>query len=174
MVKGPRLVRDVRIVVSGSGLNKRPGLAQLKRRLREFRTELLRWHAEYDLIMLTAPPHGGTLAASEDVRNELLSTYYGLTAVSSRLMSAVSTDLIEVLEDEAVAHASHMMKLERDILPTNKWASFYICQKLVVARATLATTDIWRESSKLCTNIIKEHTFKAWWSDIIGEQHSVY
>ncbi|XXH04128.1 hypothetical protein Hte_010540 [Hypoxylon texense] len=172
MVKGPRLARDVRKVVGESGVDTPPDLAPLRRRLKEFRNELLRWHAEYDLITLTAPSHEDTLGPSEDVRSELLATYYGLAAVSSRLMSAVSADLAEVLEDEAVAHATHMIRLERDLLPTNQSASFYISQKLVVAKATLATTAIWRESSKQCTNIIEKHTFRAWWSDIVGEQGS--
>lgn len=172
MVKGPRLVRDVRKVVSGSDVGRGPDVARLRETLREYRNELLRWHAEYDSITLTAPPPGSTPAPSEDVRSELLATYHGLVAITSRLISAVSTDLVEVLEDDAVAHANEMVELERNVLLTNKWASFYICQKLIVARATLATTGMWRESSRHYTNIIDEHTFEAWWSHIIGKLHS--
>ncbi|KAI2465832.1 hypothetical protein F4781DRAFT_424511 [Annulohypoxylon bovei var. microspora] len=170
MVKGPRLVRDVRILVSTRDIKEISSLEQLRKRLRDYRRELLQWHAEYDSITLVAPPRGEIPAPSEDIRSELLATCYGLFIVCSRLMSAISTGLIEVLEDEAVTHATRMVRLEKDTSLTNRWASFYICQKLVVARATLATTDIWRETLNQpdYTDIIEEYKFGAWWSAIVG------
>ncbi|KAI1379011.1 hypothetical protein F4677DRAFT_410311 [Hypoxylon crocopeplum] len=169
MVKGPRLVRDVCDVVNKSDVGKNPDLTQLMKRLREYRKELLRWHAEYETVMLTTPSRGAQ-APSEDVRGELLVTYYGLFIISSRLMSAISTDLIEVLEDEAVAHATLMVGLENDVSLVDEWAYFYVCQKIIIAGATLATTTIWRENLDQCSDIIEEYKFRAWWLPIIGKQ----
>ncbi|KAI2619595.1 hypothetical protein GGR54DRAFT_630636 [Hypoxylon sp. NC1633] len=170
LVKGPRLVRDVRAVVEGPGIFEIHAVIELKERLRGYRRELLAWHAEYNSIVSTTLPQGEILAPSEDVRNELLATCYGLLIICSRLLSAISTDLVEVLEDEAVTHATQLMRLENDVSLVNKWASFYIGQKLVVARATLATTSIWREKSSRSTNVIEEYKFGAWWSVIIGQE----
>ncbi|KAI1451356.1 hypothetical protein F4805DRAFT_451717 [Annulohypoxylon moriforme] len=170
MVRGPRLVRDVRVLIGRHDTEEQPGPEQLKKQLRDYRKELLQWRAEYDSAALMMPSRGEIPAPNEDIRSELLATCYGLFIICCRLMSAISTDLIEILEDEAVTHARRMIELENDISPVNRWASFYICQKLVVARATLATTDIWREVSRKAdfTGIVEEDRFEAWWSVIVG------
>lgn len=161
-------MRDVRIAVNAPETITRLGLAQIRRRLREYRGELWQWLADYNLVALTTPHR--TLAPNEDVHSELLATCYALFIICSRLMSAMSTDLIEVLEDEAVTHATQMLKLEKDVSSVNNWASFYIGQKLVVAKATLSTTSIWRENSGRCSSIIEEYKFKTWWAAITMEQ----
>ncbi|KAI8625035.1 hypothetical protein F5Y19DRAFT_467417 [Xylariaceae sp. FL1651] len=172
MVKLPRLVRDVYSVVRRPESSKRRDIAQLRKRLREYRGDLLRWHTEYDSTTLTMPIQDGIQAPSEDVRSELLGTCYGLIVTCSRLISAITVELLDFLEDEAVAYSIQMVKLESDISSVNKWASFYICQKIVVARATLATTNAWRESSDRCNDIIGGDKFGYWVSTILLKQPS--
>ncbi|KAI3325320.1 hypothetical protein HD806DRAFT_492649 [Xylariaceae sp. AK1471] len=167
MVRGPRIMRDVCIAVIRPEGSNCPDLARLRKQLREYRGELLQWHAEYVLATLVTPSHEGTQTPSGDIRSELLATCYGLLISCSRMLSAITVDLLDFLEDEAVAYATQMMKLESDISSTNKWASFYIAQKLVVARATLATTILWRECSDRCTGIIAPNKFRAWLSAIL-------
>jgi hypothetical protein len=160
-------MRDVGIAVTRPGGNHCPDLVQLRKRLREYRGELLQWHAEYVLATIVAPSHEKPQILSEDIRSELVATCYSLLISCCRLLSAITVDLIDILEDEAVAYATQMMKLESGISSTNKWASFYICQKLVVATATLATTNIWRECSDRRADIITPNKFRAWLSAIL-------
>ncbi|KAI1151299.1 hypothetical protein F4825DRAFT_423333 [Nemania diffusa] len=167
MVRGPRLMRDVCHVFKAHEGAKRPDLSKLKKQLREYRGELLKWHAEFDSALSTLPLYEGAQTPNEDIRTELLASCYGLIIACSRMMSAISVDLIDILEDEAVAYATEMVKLETDISSVNKSASFYIRQKLIVAEATLATTDAWRENQDENAEIIDGSKFEAWTSALL-------
>ncbi|KAI1748182.1 hypothetical protein F4782DRAFT_542976 [Xylaria castorea] len=170
MVRGPRLLMDVcRVFKTPEGVE-RPDLSILKRQLREYRVELLKWHTEFGSALSALPLCEGTQTPSEDIRTELLASCYGLLITCSRMMSAISVDLIDVLEDEAVAYATEMVKLEINISSVNKSASFYIRQKLIVAEATLATTDGWRENQDQNAEIMDGSKFEAWVSALIMKQ----
>lgn len=160
-------MRDVCHVFKAHEGAKRPDLSKLKKQLREYRGELLKWHAEFDSALSTLPLYEGAQTPNEDIRTELLASCYGLIIACSRMMSAISVDLIDILEDEAVAYATEMVKLETDISSVNKSASFYIRQKLIVAEATLATTDAWRENQDENAEIIDGSKFEAWTSALL-------
>ncbi|KAI1386799.1 uncharacterized protein F4822DRAFT_431666 [Hypoxylon trugodes] len=175
IVRGPRLARDVYAVVNSPDPENHPELPHLRERLKEFRRELLQWNTEYVSVAMKVPSKvisgkSPLPTPSEDIREELLATFYGLLTIGSRLMSALSTDLIDILEDEAVASATSLFKLEKEAAPINQWAAFYIRQRLVIARAVLNTTEAWRESAgRSTTNIIEYDKFNAWVSVLIEE-----
>jgi hypothetical protein len=163
-------MRDVCRVFKVPEGAERPDLSKLKKRLREYRVELLKWHTKFDSAVSAVPLCEGTRTPSEDIRTELLASCYGLIIACSRMMSAISVDLVDVLEDEAVAYATEMVKLEMDISSVNKSASFYIRQKLIVAEATLATTDAWRENQDQNAEIMDGSKFEAWVSALLMKQ----
>ncbi|KAK6076406.1 Endochitinase A1 [Seiridium cupressi] len=106
----------------------------LERRCRAFKNGLLACMVEYD----KHEPCG-----DGDVHVELLGATYAMLASASRLLGAISPSERLFQEEEAVRYAKEMRKLVLDIINADKWASFYLEQKIVVADSVLSTTDLW-------------------------------
>ncbi|KAK9418821.1 hypothetical protein SUNI508_07593 [Seiridium unicorne] len=106
----------------------------LERRCRAFKNGLLACMVEYD----KHEPCG-----DGDVHVELLGATYAMLASASRLLGAISPSERLFQEEEAVRYAKEMRKLVLDIINADKWASFYLEQKIVVADSVLSTTELW-------------------------------
>ncbi|KAI1497967.1 hypothetical protein F5X99DRAFT_420982 [Biscogniauxia marginata] len=179
LARMPGLLREVGVAVEEQeSIADDADLEPLRSRIRTLRKDLLQWRAGYDSALLraaaaardtkpTSPAPDG-----EDLRAELLGTCYGLSSLAARMLSAVSMDSVEILEDEAATHASLMLKLEGEVAPVNTWAGFYLGQKLGIINALLATTRIWRDKTQQTPGrrIASRRQFRAWARLIPGRQ----
>ncbi|KAK9790302.1 hypothetical protein SCARD494_08608 [Seiridium cardinale] len=138
----------------------------LERRCRAFKNGLLGCMIEYD----KHEPCG-----DGDVRVELLGASYAMLASASRLLGAISPSERLFQEEEAARYAKEMRKLVLDIINADKWASFYLEQKIVVADSVLSTTDLWLKGLDKSTplrrtsgkaRLIEKWEFKTWCAGI--------
>ncbi|KAI1330010.1 hypothetical protein F5Y16DRAFT_364683 [Xylariaceae sp. FL0255] len=161
VVRLPRLLMDVTVACNQTPGIAPPDLPDLRLRLTAFRRELLNWRVEYNMATLSLP----VSTDGEDIRAELLGSFYGLSISCTRMLCAISIDSLNVLEDEAIVHAKEMVKLECDFENAHQPAvSFYLGQKLLVAKATLATTNCWRAESTRSTDVIPYSKYRCWLS----------
>ncbi|KAI1263721.1 hypothetical protein F5Y18DRAFT_438050 [Xylariaceae sp. FL1019] len=166
MARIPRLIRDVRFIFETHELLKYPQLAKLRQRLRSFRCSLLRWYADYASTTLISAP----VVTRDDIRMDLLASYYCLIISCSRMLSSITVRSLNILEDEAVAYAHELIKLESVISSKSNLAAFYIAPKLVIAKATLKTTEIWRQSLSTPTDLIERTKFDTWMSMVLMQR----
>ncbi|KAI0143401.1 hypothetical protein GGR57DRAFT_484075 [Xylariaceae sp. FL1272] len=163
MTRVPRLIKDIRLVFDTSNLFDYLELAQLRQRLRSFRCRLLHWYAEYaSTILILAPT-----STLDDIRMDLLASYYCLIISCSRMLSSITLNSLDLLEDEAIAYSHRLINLESLISSQNNLAAFYIDPKLIIAKATLKTTGLWRQSSDIPTDVIERTKFDTWMSMIL-------
>ncbi|KAI0205315.1 hypothetical protein F4808DRAFT_411281 [Astrocystis sublimbata] len=170
MVQTPGLLKDVSAVINKPRLASSHSLRRCFRRVRDFRRDLLSWRLQYDSATLIFPAPNVREPESDDVRVELLGSFYSLMISCSRLMGALNVNVIHIFEDEAVTLANEMIKLEDNLSSTNRSASFYIGQKLIVARSALETTGIWRDASHHQAGTTEPSKFNAWVSALLSPQ----
>jgi hypothetical protein len=157
----PRLLHDVTCMVGEPTNVDSADLSALISRLQEFRTDLVNLCTELHGLILRASNSERMVALDADERSELLGDVLSLLIMGCRMLCAVSMDEVEALEDEALTYSDQMVKLEKKATPANCLAGFVLCQKLIVAQATLNTSHVWRQSSSH-VNIVERSRWKAW------------
>ena len=78
-----------------------------------------------------------------DRRLELFGTALTITAISNRLLCAISPSYLDKVEFETERAARGVLGLREKAEVTNYSASFYLCQKAGIAEATIATKSEW-------------------------------
>jgi len=136
-------------------------LLALISRLEIFRTDILELYTEIDGLTLKVSKSERMVSSDADERSELRGDALSLLIMGCRMQCAISMEAVGVLEDEALAYSYQLIKLERKATLANSLASFVLCQKLMVAQATLKTSHVWRKSSSQI-NIVEQSGFKAW------------
>jgi hypothetical protein len=104
----------------------------------------------------------GTLASDLDEREELRGGFYSLMIMGCRMLSAVSMDMVGLLENEALNYSGQMVKLESQAKFSDGRTGLFLHQKLGIAQATLNTRGIWQENSSH-GNLVEWTGFKAWY-----------
>ena len=115
-------------------------------KIHELRVDLRKWHGQYEKILRDAPVIlPGT--AEFDRRCKVFATYLSCMIITSRLLGALSPTERSELEEETQVLTSQMLDLEAEVKSTSLQTYLFLAQTLGVSHATIATSDLWRDSS---------------------------
>jgi hypothetical protein len=157
----PRLLRDVTRIVCEPANVDSGELFSLIVRLHTFRAETVNFYTELDSLTLEGAKSECVGTPDADERTQMSGDALSLIIMGCRMLSALSMDAFGVLEIEALAYSNQLVNLERKASTANSLAGFALFQKLVVAQATLNTTDLWRKDSSQI-NRVERSGYKAW------------
>ncbi len=143
----PRVFAEVETVICRSKEAESLVIEELMFRTRHLREMLVDWRRSYEAILLEHFNHT-SMQAAIDKRYETLGVGLAMLIVLNRLISALNLDLGNELEDESQSLAHQLLDLESQAYASNARAGIFMALKVMVARATIATTTEWR----VCTD----------------------
>ncbi|KAH6651629.1 hypothetical protein BKA67DRAFT_660424 [Truncatella angustata] len=166
----PGLLIDVYRATAGSESLTQKQIDNLEARCRKHKEEIVEWSRNYDKHQSTTPSDETPL----DVRIELYGAGLSMLISASRFIGAISPKERVAMEAEAVKYSTMYLDVLCEVNEKNKWASFYLQQKVVVATSVLASTDAWLEGEGLNKEapnqrLIEGWKFQAWCDSMLGE-----
>lgn len=135
-------------------------LDKLAADIRHSRQRLLSWRNNFDMTMVREP-QPKNISFQPDKRLEHLGTFLVTISVLGRMLQAISPSQRDLLEDEVLVAAQEIEKLKIQVATTNYPAAFYLAQKSLIADATVATTQSWRNAT-FSGRIIEKEVFDDW------------
>ena len=114
------------------------------RRLHQLRIDLLKWHIQYQMVLASADEiRSGS--AEFDRRCKVFATYLSCMILSSRLLGAISPEEKNELEAATMVLTGQMLDLELEVRKASLQTYLFMSQTLGVSKATIATSDDWRD-----------------------------
>jgi hypothetical protein len=119
-------------------------IMEITRRLHQLRIDLLKWHIQYQMVLARADEILPG-SAEFDRRCKIFATYLSCMILSSRLLSAVSPTERSELEAGTMVLTGQMLDLELEVQKASLQTYLFMAQTLGVSRATILTSDEWRD-----------------------------
>ncbi|KAH8705618.1 hypothetical protein BGW36DRAFT_403159 [Talaromyces proteolyticus] len=133
---------------------------QIERDLNQARQEIHQWRTNFNrFIVLSVERIAHQLDLGK--RFELLGTSLVLATFINRFIGAICPNQRCWAEEEAQACATEIQTLADDVPKINPRAGFYLAQKAKMAKATINTASIWKDSIE-SGKLIEPWKFKEW------------
>ena len=164
----PSLWKDIQDAVCSSDFISAPDLRDLQFRVTDLDRKLSQWRSRYELLLLSVPD-----PSTDDVRAEKRFETLGmcLTCLIILKRLAIALDPLDPsasdTETDAQLLANEIVEIEKRAVITNPRAALFMKFKMVVALATLVTTEEWRVPSLVdarvsVNGLIAKWVFEHW------------